>query len=694
MADDTGKGLNRAELEELAVNTIRALAMDTVQKADSGHPGMPMGMADVAYVLWTKFLKHSPADPVWPDRDRFVLSAGHGSALLYSLLHLSGYPLSLEDLKQFRQLGSRTPGHPEHDPEIGIETTTGPLGQGVGNGVGMALAEEMLRELFSAGGFSPIDHYTYAIVSDGDLMEGVASESASLAGHLGLGRLIYFYDDNHITIEGSTDLAFSEDVKKRFESYGWHVLRIDGHDRKAIARATRKAQAEASRPTLIICRTHIAYGSPAKQDTAGSHGSPLGEDEVRATKENLSFPVEPAFLVPGSVRRRFSARRRKLEKIREDWQEALSSWRSANTDKAALWDSVMDARVPDDLAAALPEFETGSAVATRSASGETLQALAARLPGLVGGSADLAPSNNTELKGIGHVGPRSFSGRNLHFGIREHGMGAIMNGMAIHGGLIPYGATFLIFSDYMRPAIRLAAMMKQRVIYVFTHDSIFLGEDGPTHQPIEHAAALRTIPDLTVIRPADAAETAQAWVVAVENIDGPTALLLSRQKLPVLDRSVLAGASGIRQGAYTLLGAQVGSPDILLLASGSEVHTAVEAAGILKDRGKSARVVNMASWELFEKQPESYRQEVLPPGAPLRLAVEAGRSMGWERYTGPFGDSITMERFGASAPYKALAEKFGFTAESIAARASAMIDSFPAAARDAARTLDAAAGNR
>jgi transketolase len=673
--EDFGRDLSGEALEELAVNTIRALAMDGVEKANSGHPGMPMGAADYAFVLWTKFLRHSPADPRWPDRDRFLLSAGHGSMLLYALLHLFGYPVPMEQLKLFRQWGSITPGHPEYLPEVGLETTTGPLGQGFGNGVGMAIAERALAARFNSPGEVVVDHCTYAIVSDGDLMEGVASEAASLAGHLGLGRLIYLYDDNRITIEGSTDLAFSEEVGKRFQAYRWHVQEIDGHDRKAAEQAIAAAKAEAERPSLIVCRTHIARGSPNKQDTAAAHGEPLGEEEVIASKRSLGFPVEPAFLVPRVVGELFARRRAELEAEAASWRERFAAWSRAHPELAAEWNRRMKRELPPGLSGKLVSFPAGGkGMATRSASGEVIQKLAAELPELIGGSADLAPSTKTLIKGSEDFERGSYQGRNLRFGVREHAMGAALNGLSLHGGLIPYGGTFLIFSDYMRPSIRLAAMMKQPVIYVFTHDSIFLGEDGPTHQPIEHLPSLRAIPNLTVIRPADANEVAVAWLLALENREGPTALLLTRQDLPVLDRARLAPAERLRRGGYVLARAEIERPDLLLLASGSEVHVALAASELLARQGKCARVINLACWSLFDRQPEQYRREVLPPGIKRRLAVEAASPLGWEKYVGDQGKVIGMTRFGASAPYKVLAEKFGYTPEAVAREALALLN--------------------
>ncbi|MBC8249941.1 MAG: transketolase [Anaerolineales bacterium] len=666
-------------MDQLCINTLRTLAMDAVQKANSGHPGMPMGAAALAYVLWTRFLRHNPANPAWPDRDRFVLSAGHGSTLLYSLLHLSGYDLPLEELQSFRQWGSRTPGHPEYGPTAGVETTAGPLGQGFTNGVGMAIAEAYLAAHFNRPGYKIVDHYVYAIVSDGDLMEGVASEAASLAGHLRLGKLIYLYDDNRISIEGSTDLTFTEDRGRRFEAYGWHVQHVDGYDLEGIAAAIRAAQAD-PRPSLIIARTHIGYGSPNKQDTAEVHGTPLGEEELRLTKENLGWPTEPPFLIPDRALAHF---RQAVERGRAwemEWQARFQAYAAEYPDLAEEWRMAMAGELPEGWDADLPTFgpEDGP-LATRVASGKVLNAIAPHLPTLMGGSADLAPSCKTYLDGYGDFSADNPGGRNLHFGVREHAMGGILSGMALHGGVIPYGSTFLVFSDYMRPSIRLAAMMEIPVIYVFTHDSIGVGEDGPTHQPVEQLAALRAIPHLTVIRPADAAESVVAWRVALEHRAGPVALLFTRQKLPVLDRTYLAPADGLARGAYVL--AEAEGPDIILIATGSEVHPALAARERLaactepsrSEQGVRARVVSMPSWELFERQPQSYRDEVLPPEVTARLAIEAGVPQGWHRYVGDRGDVIGIEGFGASAPYKVLWEKYGFTAENIAARALEML---------------------
>ncbi len=654
------------KLEQLCVNTIRMLAIDGVQKANSGHPGMPMGTADMAFVLWTRFLKHNPANPSWPDRDRFVLSAGHGSMLLYSLLHLTGYDLPLDQLEQFRQWGSITPGHPEHGAAPGVETTTGPLGQGFANGVGMALAERMLAARFNRPGFSIVDHHTYCIVSDGDLMEGISHEAASLAGHLGLGKLIYLYDDNRITIEGSTDLTFSEDVSARFAAYGWHVAQADGHDRGSVAAAIRQAQAEAGRPSLIIARTHIGFGSPNKQDTAGVHGSPLGADEVRLTKEGMGWPVEPPFLIPDEALALFRDALDTGRAAEAEWGALLDRYAAEYPNLAAQWVQMTGGELPAGWEEALPEFTADDGpVATRAASGAVMEAIAPRLPTLAGGSADLHPSTKTYLKAYPAVRRDDFSGRNLHFGIREHGMAGILNGMALHGGWRPYGSTFLVFADYMRPSIRLAAMMELPIVYVFTHDSIAVGEDGPTHQPVEQLASLRAIPGLVVIRPADANETAAAWRVALHNVKGPTALALTRQKLPVLE-----GPAQVQRGAYVL--ADAPDPAVILVASGSEVHVALGARDLLKEKGIEARVVSMPSWELFAAQSPEYRDSVLLPAVP-RLTVEAGVGMGWHQYAGDSGQVVSIDRFGASAPYQVNMGKFGFTAENVAAQAEALL---------------------
>ena len=661
-------------LDRTCINTIRMLAADAVQKAKSGHPGMPMGAAAMAYVLWTRFLKHNPANPAWPDRDRFVLSAGHGSMLLYALLHLTGYDLSLEDLQQFRQWGSRTPGHPEHGHTAGVETTTGPLGQGFAAGVGMAIAERWLAAQFNRPGHALVDHYTYAIVSDGDLMEGVASEAASLAGHLKLGKLIYLYDDNKISIDGSTELAFTEDVGRRFEAYQWQVQRVaDGNDLDAVDAAIRAAQAETTRPSLILCRTHIGFGSPNRQDTNKAHGEPLGDEEVKLTKQKLGWPESPAFLVPEDVRREF---RRALDRGKNQetaWQRRLQAYAAALPAEAARWEQFLSGQLPADWDAALPTYAPGDpAVATRAVSGKVIQSVYTTLGNLVGGSADLAPSNNTYVSAGGEFQAGSPGGRNFHFGVREHAMGAIANGMALHGGLRAYVATFLVFSDYMRPAVRLAALMGAPVIYIFTHDSIGLGEDGPTHQPIEHLMTLRAILGLRVVRPADAAETVEAWRAALTH-RGPTCLILTRQNLPILDRTRAQPGGGAEHGAYVLSEAAGGQPQALLIATGSEVSVAMGAQTILQEKGVRARVVSMPSWELFDAQPQAYRDAVLPPAVTARLAVEAGSPLGWFKYVGLQGAVVGMTRFGASAPAKILFEQFGFTPENVAAQAIKLV---------------------
>lgn len=655
---------------ELAANTIRGLSMDAIQKANSGHPGMPMGMADVASVLFLKHLVHCPSDPAWPDRDRFVLSAGHGSMLLYSLLHLSGYDLPMDQLQAFRQLDSKTPGHPEYGETIGVETTTGPLGQGCGNAAGMALAERMLATRFNGDGHALVDHYTYVICGDGDLMEGVSHEAFSLAGHLGLNKLIVFYDSNRITIEGSTDLAYSDNVRRRFQGYNWSVLEIDAHNHAEIDRAIRRAKREKSRPTLIIANSHIGKGSPNKQDTHDAHGAPLGEEEIALTKQALGMPPD-LFHVPERVREVFAARAGSLKRKANKWQRAFKAYAAANPDGAAAWNAALSNALPANLESFLPEFPTDTAVASRSASGKVIQGMAGAVPSLVGGAADLAPSTKTLIDGAGDVGPGAFSGRNLHFGIREHAMGAMMNGMALHGGLRVYGATFFVFADYFRPAIRLAALMKIPVIYVLTHDSFYVGEDGPTHEPVEHLASLRCIPGLTTIRPADPTETAAAWIAALKNTSGPTAIALTRQNLPVIDRGTYPPAVSLEKGAYTLWQSGEGLPDMIVIASGSEVDLALQAARGLGEHC-NIRVVSMPSWELFDAQPATYREDVLPEACTKRLAVEAGVSQGWHRYVGMAGRTITLDRFGASAPYKQLAEKFGFTVNHVASVIQAM----------------------
>jgi len=663
-----------SELDALCVNTIRMLSADGVEKARSGHPGMPMGAAPMAYVLWTRFLRHNPRNPRWPDRDRFVLSAGHGSMLLYSLLHLTGYDLSLDDLKAFRQWGSRTPGHPEYPLTPGVEITTGPLGQGFAAGVGMAIAERSLAARFNRPGFPVVDHFTYGIVSDGDLMEGISHEAASLAGHLGLGKLIYLYDDNHISIEGPTEIAFTEARDLRFEAYGWHVQRVpDGNDLDAIEAAIEAAQRVTDRPSFIAVRTHIGYGSPNKADKASAHGEPLGAEELRRTKENLGWPAEPVFRVPDEVRDRFRSAIETGAQNEELWKERLRSYAETFPDLATKWNGCINGMLPEGWDREIPVFPADSkGMATRVASGKVLNAIARNVPSLIGGSADLAPSNKTEIGGEADFQAGAYGGRNLRFGVREHGMGAILNGLALHGGIIPYGGTFLIFSDYMRPAIRLAALMGLKVIYVFTHDSIGVGEDGPTHQPVEQLVALRAIPGLTVIRPCDSNETAEAWKTALQST-GPVALALTRQDLPVLDRSLYAGAGNLARGAYVLKDAPDGIPDIILIATGSEVHIALQAAEKLVGRGKKVRVVSMPSWELFEGQDDAYRRRVLPPDTKARIAVEAGVTQGWSRYVGDSGAVIGLNRFGASAPGAVLYEKFGFTPDHVVETALSLV---------------------
>jgi transketolase len=676
-------------LDQLCIDTLRFLSVDAVQKANSGHPGLPLGAAPMAYVLWTRLLKHNPLDPGWSDRDRFVLSAGHGSMLLYSLLHLTGYDLSLDEIKQFRQWGSRAPGHPERGHTPGVEITTGPLGQGVANAVGMAIAEAQLAARYNRPGLEVIDHATYALVSDGDLMEGVGAEAASLAGHLRLGKLTCLYDDNRVTLAAGTEITFSEDRARRFEAYGWHTVTVaDGNDLDAIDAALQAARAEAARPSLILVRTHIGYGSPHKQDTFEAHGSPLGVDEVRLTKQKLGWPTEPPFLIPEQVRAHF---REALERGGRDqvaWNDRMAAHARTFPELAQELQRSLRGEMPAGWDADIPVFPADAAgIATRVASGKVMNAIAPRLPALTGGSADLDPSTHTALQGLGdfnppatenedtqgsHGGGWSPAGRNLHFGVREHAMGAIVNGLAAHGGIVPYGSTFLIFSDYMRPAIRLAALMGLHVVYVFTHDSIAVGEDGPTHQPVEHLAALRAIPGLTVIRPGDANETAVAWRVALETRDRPVALVLTRQAGPTLDRSRYASADGLRRGAYVLSDAADGEPELILIATGSEVGLMVAAAERLQAQGVSVRCVSMPSWELFDGLSQTDRDAVLPPTVSARLAVEAGVAQGWHRYVGDAGDVLSVERFGASAPGDALLREYGFSVEEVCRRALAL----------------------
>jgi transketolase len=665
-----------SELDELCVNTIRTLAIDAVQKANSGHPGAPMGAGLMTYVLWDRILKHNPADPTWPDRDRFVLSAGHASMLLYSLLHLTGYAgVTLDDIENFRQWGSPTPGHPEYGSISGIETTTGPLGQGFGNAVGMALAERFLAATFNRPGHEIVRHYTYVLAGDGDLMEGLSHEAASFAGHQKLGRLICLYDDNLVSLDGPTSLSFTEDRAARFEAYGWHVQRIDGMDAEQVEAALRAAQAEESRPSMIVARTHIGFGSPHKQDSSKAHGSPLGEEEVRLTKQAYGWPEDKTFFVPGEALAHFrKALERGAERERE-WDERCAAYAKAHPSEAAAFRRAMEGGLPDGWERALPSFSPGDKpVATRVASGEVLNAIADALPLLVGGSADLSESNNTDLKDKGILSAETPGARNVYYGVREHGMAAVMNGMAAHGGVIPFGGTFLVFSDYLRPSVRMAALSRMRSIFVLTHDSVGVGEDGPTHQPVEHLAALRAIPELLVIRPADANETAMAWKVAVEN-HGPTVLALSRQAVPHLAGTADGGARGLLRGAYVVSEAADGRIDAIIIATGSEVGLAVEAQKALLERGVRARVVSMPCWELFERQGRAYRDDVLPPAVRARVSVEAGVTLGWRRWTGDDGETVGIDgRFGASAPGPVVMEKLGISAAHVVERTLAMVE--------------------
>ena len=662
------------DIDRLAVDTIRTLAIDAVQKANSGHPGMPLGAAPMAHVLWTRHLKFDSAHPAWPDRDRFVLSGGHGSMLLYALLYLAGYGLSLGDLQAFRQWKSRTPGHPEYGLTPGVETTTGPLGAGFSNAVGMAVAERFLAATFNRPGYPVVDHFTYVEVGDGDLMEGVASEAASLAGHLRLGKLIALYDDNGISIEGCTGLAFTEDVAARFTAYGWQVLSVDdGNDLDAIDQAISAARAESDKPSLVKIRTVIGYGSPHKAGTAECHGAPLGEDEVKLTKQALGWPPDLLFAVPERVRELYRGVAAGGAAARARWGELVSRYEQAHPDLARQWDDAVAGRLPEGWKERLPAFAAGEKVATRSASGKVLNALAAVIPTLLGGSADLAPSNNTYLAGLGDFQADHPQGRNLRFGVREHAMGGILNGLAYHGGVFPYGGTFFVFADYMRPAIRLAALSELPVVFVFTHDSVALGEDGPTHQPIEHLASLRAMPGLVVIRPSDAVETVVAWQAALERRRGPTALVLTRQNLPVLDRTVVGPAEGLLKGGYVAKDPTCSRPNVILLATGSEVQIALEAATELAGHGVAARVVALPSWELFEAQSRAYREKVLPAKVEARVAIEAGSTFGWERYVGRKGVVIGLDHFGASAPGGVLYERFGLTVDKVVRSALGLV---------------------
>ena len=652
---------------ELAAKTIRMLAADAVEEANSGHPGMPMGAADYALALWLEHLRFNPQDPFWPNRDRFVLSAGHGSMLLYSLLHLFGYDLTLDELKTFRRFGSRTPGHPEYGLTPGVETTTGPLGQGFANGVGMAIAARMTAARFNTAEHPIFDHFIYGIVSDGDLMEGVASEAASLAGHLGLGNLIYFYDDNEISIEGSTELAFTEDRAMRFEAYGWQVLHIDGHDGEQAGRALAEAQADAERPTLIVAKSHIGYGSPGKQDKASSHGEPLGAKELAATKENLGWPETPRFLIPDEVAQLCAARVQELQAGYAAWQGRYQAWRAANPELAAEYDRYMTKALPDDLEQQLLAAAPTKPNATRRLSGELLQRIAEIVPGLVGGSADLAPSTSTYMLKYEAIAKGSFGGRNFHFGVREHGMAGVLNGMAVYGGFIPFGATFLVFADYMRPSIRLANIMGAQVIYVLTHDSIFVGEDGPTHEPVEHVASLRLIPGMTVFRPADGPEVAAAWAYALRRQDGPTALILTRQGVPAIERRVPFSCEAFNRGAYIVADTPGRAPEVVLVGTGSELQFAVAAKDALAQHGYSVRVVSMPSQELFLRQDAAFRESLVPSGARVAV-IEAGTRYGWAEVAGKDALFITQDTYGHSAPYQALMQELGWNTEAIVAR--------------------------
>ena len=652
--------------KERAINTIRFLSADGVQAANSGHPGLPMGAAAMAYTIWTRHLRHNPKNPGWINRDRFVLSGGHGSMLLYSLLHLTGYDLSLQDLKNFRQWGSKTPGHPEFGHTPGVETTTGPLGQGFSNGVGMAMASNFLASRFNRDDFKLIDHYIYAIVTDGDLMEGVASEAASLAGHLHLGNLIYLYDDNHITIDGNTDIAFTENRADRFSAYGWHVQTVlDGNDVEEIDAAIRQAKLE-SRPSLILVRTQIGYGLPNRAGTPQAHGEPPGIDELKGAKENLGWPLEPDFFIPDEVLNFYRLAVEKGAEAEGSWQSELNRYRDIFPERAKEFDRILGGNLPANWDAGIPHFtEDRKGMATRAASGKVLNSIAPNLPDLIGGSADLTPSTKTWIDGSPSFQPPEYAGRNINFGVREHGMGAIVNGMALYPGVIPYGATFLVFSDYMRGALRISSLSGLQSIWVFTHDSIGLGEDGPTHQPVEHALALRAMPNMTVIRPCDANEVAEAWRAAILNQDGPTALLLSRQGVPTLSREKYHSAEGLHRGAYILADFGEGTPDLILMATGSEVSLIVEAGEQLRDLGKNVRIVSFPSWELFSKQDQDYQEAVLPPSVTPRISVEAGVTLGWERWVGTSGRMIGVDQYGTSAPYQTIFQNYGLTIENI-----------------------------
>ncbi|SOD83268.1 transketolase [Spirosoma fluviale] len=666
------------DLDQLSINTIRLLSVDAVQKANSGHPGLPLGAAPMAYVLWSRFLRFNPKDPHWPDRDRFVLSAGHGSALLYSLLHLYGYDLSLDDVKAFRQTHSRTPGHPESNLTPGIEVTTGPLGQGFANGVGMAIAEAFLAATYNRDGHTVMDHYTYSIVSDGDLMEGIASEAASLAGHLKLGKLIYLYDDNLISLDGPTNLAFTEDRMARFDAYGWHTQHVaDGNDLEAIEQAIRAAQAETNRPSIIAVRTVIGFGSPM-EGTSKVHGSPLGDENLRKTKAFYGFDPDKTFFIPDEVKPHLLEAGNRGADLQADWQKRFDAYKSQFADQAQLFDVSFTGKFPSDWEADLPKFAPADGpLATRQASGKALEALKKRVPYLFGGSADLASSNEMPTKGDISFQPGHYGNSNIWFGVREHAMGAALNGMAQHGGVHPYGGTFLNFSDYMRGAIRLTALAESSATFVFTHDSIGLGEDGPTHQPVEQVVSLRTIPNIIVLRPADANETVEAWRVALQQPKTPVVLILSRQKLPVLDQEKYGSARGLEKGAYILSEAEGGIPDLILIATGSEVSLVLEAQTELKKQGIRARVVSMPSWELFEKQDQAYHHEVLPPSVRKRLAVEMGSPIGWHKYVTDEGTTVSMNRFGLSGPAEEVMAYFGFTVDNVVKTAKTVLEGNP-----------------
>jgi transketolase len=652
-------------IDKLCADTIRTLSMDAVQKANSGHPGMPMGMADVAYVLWTKYLKHNPSNPDWADRDRFILSAGHGSMLIYSLLHLTGYDVSLDDIKNFRQLDSNTAGHPEYGITPGVEMTTGPLGQGFATGVGMAMAERFLASKFNKEGHELVDHFTYAIVSDGDLMEGISHEAASLAGHLKLNKLIYLYDANSISIDGSTDLAFTEDVTKRFEAYGWDVQEIDGHDHGQIANAIEKAK-KSNLPSIVVCRTKIGYGSPNKEGKASSHGSPLGDDEIKATKEGYGWDPNKKFFIPEEALTEFRKQVDEGQRKEDSWNSDFEAYAIKYNDEAMEYAKWLSRELPEDLEELLPIFETDEkGMATRATSGKVLNALKDAVPNMLGGSADLEGSVKTNLAEEGVFSSSNYGGRNTHYGVREHAMAAAMNGMALHDGVIPFGGTFFVFTDYCRPSIRLAALMKVPSIFVMTHDSIGLGEDGPTHQPVEHLASLRAMPNVLVLRPGDANEVSYAWKLALENAEGPTVLVLTRQNIPTFERTPDNPASLSEKGGYVLFDSENAAPDAILIGTGSELHLAVSAQKELKTKGVDARVVSMPSWELFAQQSDDYKRSVLPASVTNRVAVEAGSSFGWERYVGAEGKVIGIDTFGESAPYQDLYEHFGITVQRV-----------------------------